>query len=112
MYYLVQKFCNLEQNNTIISVPTITVSRTFLQIYQAVILPQLLYGVTAWYDRNSSNIPATERNKRARRLAALQNRAAVIISGAFKGTAAAALDVELYMQPMELQMERIAQETA
>jgi hypothetical protein len=32
MYYLVQKFCNLEQNNTIISVPTITVSRAFLQL--------------------------------------------------------------------------------
>jgi hypothetical protein len=82
------------------------------KIYQAVILPQLPYGVTAWYDRNSSNIPATERNKRAGRFAALQKRAAVIISGAFKGTAAAASDVELYMQPMELQMERIAQETA
>jgi hypothetical protein len=35
-----------------------------------------------------------------------------MISEAFKATAATGLDIELYMQPMELQIEQMVQETA
>ncbi|THC87471.1 hypothetical protein EYZ11_013085 [Aspergillus tanneri] len=42
----------------------------------------------------------------------IQTRAAILISGAFRNTAAAALGVELYLPPMRIQMQQIIQETA
>ncbi|OKP12433.1 hypothetical protein PENSUB_1930 [Penicillium subrubescens] len=42
----------------------------------------------------------------------VQRRAAILISGAFKSTSAAALNVELFITPMHLLMDQIIQETA
>jgi hypothetical protein len=69
--------------------------RRHAKIYQAVILPQLLYSGTAWFSRTIGS-PCFK--------SVLQ---LLINSRAFKGTAAAALDVELYLQPMELPMEQM-----
>lgn len=82
------------------------------KIYQAVVVPQILYGLAAWYCPATGTLPATERNQVIRTLARIQQRAAVVISGAFKGTAADALDVELFLRPIRLQMQQNIKETA
>ncbi|KAJ5901429.1 reverse transcriptase [Penicillium tannophilum] len=78
------------------------------RIYQAVVMPQMLYGVSAWY-------PWFEKGKCkhiSAKFAAIQKRAACLIGGAFKTSAAEALNIELYLPPIGIQMERISAETA
>jgi len=78
------------------------------RLYQAIIIPQMLYGVAAWFQ------PATAKQRDAtiREFAKVQHRPACLISGAFCTTAVEALNVELHLPPMKLQMERICKETA
>jgi hypothetical protein len=73
------------------------------RLYQAIIVPQMLYGVTAWFH------PATakQRDKITKEFAKIQHRAACLISGAFRTTAVEALNVELHLPPIRLQIERI-----
>jgi ribonuclease HI len=47
-----------------------------------------------------------------RQLTKVQKRAAIIISGAFRATAAEALNIELYLLPMKMQLEARAEEAA
>jgi ribonuclease HI len=47
-----------------------------------------------------------------RELAQIQKRAAILISGAFRGTAGAALDIELHLIPMELRLDQMIEEAA
>ncbi|KAJ5953702.1 hypothetical protein N7454_000598 [Penicillium verhagenii] len=75
--------------------------------YQAVIIPQMLYGVTAWFPNTT-----TKRNQIINSFTKLQRRAAIMIAGAFKSMSAAALNVELFLLPIQLQIEQITQETA
>jgi hypothetical protein len=42
----------------------------------------------------------------------IQRRTAILISGAFKSTSAAALNVELFLTPIHLLIDQIIQETA
>jgi hypothetical protein len=79
------------------------------RIYQAVVILQMLYGAAAWYQ---ASMPAKERNQIVRQFASVQKRAAVLISGAFRTTAAEALNIELYLTPMKHQIERVVCETA
>ncbi|KAI1829300.1 hypothetical protein DTO027I6_9813 [Penicillium roqueforti] len=80
------------------------------KIYQAVIIPQMLFGVSAWYQ------PMLISNSKARTIsqpfAAIQKQAACLISGAFKTTAAEALNAELYLPPISVHMNRLVKETA
>jgi ribonuclease HI len=80
------------------------------RIYQAVIIPQMLFGISAWFQ------PLLE-NKRTqeticRPFASIQKRAACLISGAFKTTAAEALNVELHLLPIAIHMDRLVKDTA
>lgn len=70
------------------------------KIYQAVVVPQLLYGLSAWFCPATGALPARERNRITAAFARIQKRAAIIGSGAFKGTSGEALDVELFLRPM------------
>lgn len=42
----------------------------------------------------------------------IQKRAVILISGAFRGTAGAALDTELHILPIKLRIQQIIEETA
>ncbi|KAJ5636973.1 hypothetical protein N7490_006852 [Penicillium lividum] len=83
---------------------TLTAMRT---VYQAVVIPQMLYGVAVWFPSS-----ATKRNQIISSFTKIQRRASIMIAGAFKSMSAAALNVELYLLPIQLQMEQILQETA
>jgi ribonuclease HI len=80
------------------------------RIYQAVIIPQMLFGVSAWYQ------PMLISKSKARNMChpfvAIQKQAACLISGAFRTTAAEALNSELHLPPISIQMNRLVQETA
>jgi hypothetical protein len=82
------------------------------RVYQAVVIPQLLYGPSAWYCPATGMMPAKSRNRVVKALERIQERAAVVISGAFQGVSREALNVELFMQPIHLQMQQSIEETA
>jgi hypothetical protein len=81
-------------------------------IYQGVVVPQLLWGVSAWYSPRSHVVPAQQLNQIVTKLIHIQRRAAILISGAFKSTAGMALDIKLFIVPIRLQMQQIIKETA
>jgi hypothetical protein len=62
------------------------------KVYQAVVIPQMLYGIPAWYCPTARRtIPASEMKRIINEFTKIQRRAAILISGAFKSTSAAAL---------------------
>jgi hypothetical protein len=76
------------------------------QIYNTIVAPQLLYGSSVWF------APTADRKKHmvtnVERLASIQYRAARIITGAFRATSKPALDIEAFLTPMRLRLEREA----
>lgn len=80
------------------------------RIYQAVIIPQMLFGVAAWFMPN--NDTKGRRATISKAFEDVQHKAACLIGGAFKTTAAAALGAELHLMPMQILMERVVNETA
>ncbi|OOQ82702.1 putative reverse transcriptase [Penicillium brasilianum] len=82
------------------------------RVYQAVVVPQMLYGVSAWHCPTARSLPAWEMKRVVNEFTKIQRRAAILISGAFKSTSAAALNIELFLTPIHLLMDQIIQETA
>ena len=82
------------------------------RIYLAVVVPQLLYSVAAWYSPTGGRIKASENQFILSEFKKIQKRAAILISGTFKSTAGTALDLELYILPIKWHMQQIIEETA
>lgn len=79
------------------------------RIYQAVVIPQMLFRVSAWYQTIViSNMKA---RKISQPFVAIQKRAACLISGAFRTTAAEALNAELHLPPIAIHTNRLLKET-
>jgi hypothetical protein len=80
------------------------------RLYQAIIIPQTLYGLAAWFEPQQWT--KSKQIQIAKPFSVLQHQAACVVSGAFRTTAAAALCVELGLMPMRILMTKIANETA
>lgn len=80
------------------------------RVYQATVIPQLLFASSVWY--NYKDPALRGKASIVRQLTKVQKRAAIIISGAFRNTAAEALDIELFLLPMQQQLERRTDEAA
>lgn len=85
---------------------------TMRKVYRAVVIPQMLYGLSAWYCPLARSLPAWELHRTANEFTRIQRRAAIMISGAFKSTSAAALNIELHLLPAKLLMNQMIQEAA
>jgi hypothetical protein len=81
-------------------------------IYQGMVVPQLLWGVSAWFSPGSHVVPAQQLNQIVMKLIRIQRPAVILTSGAFKSTAGMALDIELFMIPIRLRMQQIIEERA
>jgi hypothetical protein len=72
----------------------------------------MLYRVSAWYYPIARAMPAGELRRTINEFTKIQRRAVILISGAFKSTSAAALNVELFITLIHLLIDQIIQETA
>ncbi|KUL82020.1 hypothetical protein ZTR_11386 [Talaromyces verruculosus] len=79
------------------------------QIYQAIVIPQMLYGATAWYQPDL--MTRKQIKDTIRDFATIQKRAACSISGAFRTTAVEALNVELHLLPIRQQLNQLTKIT-
>jgi ribonuclease HI len=72
------------------------------RVYQAVVVPQIMYGCSAWSIAKDTGLGYTR--KTIDTLNGLQARMARTIAGAFKATSGPALDTELFLLPMAQQI--------
>ncbi|KAI2736019.1 hypothetical protein DTO013E5_9174 [Penicillium roqueforti] len=80
------------------------------RIYQVVIIPQMLFNMSAWYQPMlTSKFKAT---KKCQPFLAIQKQATCLISEAFRTIAAEALNTALHLPPISIQMTRMVKEAA
>lgn len=79
------------------------------KLYEGVTIPQMMYACSVWSYARSNGTPYTQAALRV--LQGLQARAARVISGAFRATSYAALDIETQLLLVAQRIERCSKET-
>ena len=79
--------------------------KTIRALYQAIVLPQITYCCSAWY--SPPGLPS-HRKYILKSLQTIQRRASRIITGAFKARLLPALDIETFLLPIGLKLDKLA----
>ena len=82
-----------------------------VKLYKATVLPRLLYGCSAWAPVHRGFGYKTCFKKMEAALKRCQKQSLAALSGAFRSTAGAALDVELHVEPILHRMAKIIYST-
>src|SRR5438045_8219443 len=78
------------------------------KVYLGAVVPQVLVGSSVWLALGSAGSGVkTSQTKILQILTKIQKRAAALIAGAFQSTAGSALDIELFIPPVQQQLERL-----
>lgn len=80
------------------------------KVYQGAIVPAIFFGSSIWYAAVYGHGNKGFQDKMTKTLERIQKRAATLISGTFKTTAGAALEVELYLPPVNLLINKLNSE--
>ncbi len=81
--------------------------KSLRQLYQAVVVPQISYCCSVWYQPEGS--PGHNKTQLSS-LQQIQSQAARKITGAFKATSIPALDIEAALLPVKQQLEKLTSE--
>jgi len=81
-------------------------SLSMRRVYQACVIPKALYACSLWYSPEGGFGTVGLENAIIKTLNSVQRRAARAIAGAFRNTSGPALDVELYLLPIKLVLEK------
>lgn len=76
------------------------------KLYEAIAIPQMMYACSIWSNANLHDRTRKYTHKTIDALRSIQARAARSMSGAYKATSTAALNVEAFLLPVELQVWR------
>ncbi len=74
-------------------------------IYISTVLPQFLYCVSVWFISSGGHGFKEKEDRTLAWIGRIQARGGKIISGAFRKSAEAALDIELFLRPVNLQLD-------
>jgi hypothetical protein len=73
-----------------------------VQLYKAILLPKLAYVSTVWYKSNPEYGSKTDATKINKILSLIQKEALRVVTGAWRNTALAALEIETNTTPIHL----------
>ena len=76
------------------------------QLYIGAMRPQMIFGSLVWYTPVEGSRTKCLDRKKLQVLTALQKRATAVVTGAFRVAAGQALDIELFLQPIGVYLER------